>query len=782
MTEESKEKSASGKEVVEQRLKPSLIRRRAKVVEEPPQIEEKAAQPAESGAPVSEIKTEEKAPPPAEAAQEKPKGPKLGLVAPPPAKPQPAEPAKPRIGVVGFIGEVVPEVREGWKERLKKGPKKKKSREELEMESIQRIGGLKQFAGQVIEEEVVTEKVAAPGAVEERVFKPLPSMRRKKTVRHEFKKTQITERKAIKKVIRIEDGITVTGFSQATGIKTSELIRKLMGLGLMVTANQQIDVDTATLLATEHGYTVEHTAFKEEDVLAVPDAHVSVGNLSSRAPVVTVMGHVDHGKTSILDAIRKTRVVDKEAGGITQHIGAYEVKLTKGYITFLDTPGHEAFTSMRARGAQATDIVVLVVAADDGIMPQTVEAIDHAKAAEVPIIVAINKMDLPAARPDVVKKNLTEHGLLPEEWGGETICVPTSARNKEGIDKLLEMILLQAEMLELKADATLRPKGIVIEARLDKARGPVASVLIQEGTLKTGQNVVCGVHSGKVRAMFDGDGIQCKEAGPSKPVEITGLSGVPDAGDLIVGVDSEQGAKLVSEIRAQKLREQSLRKGVRLSLEDLQTKVASGELKELAIILKTDVQGSVEAIADALKKLSTEQVEVKIIHTGVGGVTESDVLLAKASEAVIIGFNVVADQIAQAAADREGIGVRSYRIIYDLVDDVRKAMEGLLAPELIEKIIGRADVREVFHISKVGTIAGCSVTNGQILRSARVRLLRDQAIVFEGKLASLKRFKDDVREVAEGYECGIGIEGFNDLKQGDQIVAFIIEKKAATLL
>jgi translation initiation factor IF-2 len=781
MTEESKEKVVVGKGVVEQRLKPSLIRRRAKVTETPEPPPETPVEVQEGSAPETTAETGSVQPAETNAEVSEPK---LGVIAPPPqvsTSPKPAVEQRPHLGVVGFIGDVVPEVREGWKDRLKKAPKKKKSRAELEMESIQRAGGLKHFVDQVLDE-VPAEKPAAPHVVmEERVFQPVPSGRRKRTVRREFRKTQVTERRAIKKVIRIEDRITVSGLSQAIGVKASDIIKKLMGSGLMVTANQTIDVETATLLAGEHGYTVEHTAFNEEDVLAVPDAHVSVDNLMSRAPVVTVMGHVDHGKTSILDAIRKTKVVDKEAGGITQHIGAYEVNLAKGSITFLDTPGHEAFTSMRARGAQATDIVVLVVAADDGIMPQTIEAIDHAKAAEVPIIVAINKMDLAQAKPDVVKKELTEHGLLPEEWGGETICVPTSARTKDGIEKLLEMILLQAEMLELTADPTLRPKGIVIEARLDKSRGPVASILVQEGTLRAGQSVVCGVNSGRIRAMFDADGFPCEEAGPSKPVEIIGLSGMPDAGDMVIGVDSEQSAKLVSEIRAQKLREQSLRKGVRFSLEDLQTKVTSGESKELPIILKTDVQGSVEAISEAVKKLSTDQVRLKIIHSGVGGVTESDVLLARASEAAIIGFNVLADQIAEATAEREGVGIRTYRIIYDLVDDVRKAMEGLLAPELSEKIIGRAEIREIFNISKVGTIAGCQVTNGVIQRSARVRLLRDQAIVFEGKLASLKRFKEDVREVAEGYECGMSIENFNDIKQGDQIVAYIIEKKAATL-
>jgi len=780
MVEESKEKMIGSKEVVEKRIKPSIIRRRTKAVEPlpeevPQKVEEVGAPPAPGGLETTQ------APATAQAAEHIPAEAAAKTVAQPVAPEKPKVETGPQIGVVGFIGDVVPEVREGWKERLKRGPKRKKSREELEMESIQRAGGLRHYADLVLEEPVVEKPVAPAPVAEERVFEPVPSARRRKAIRREFKKTAITTPKAIKKVIRIEEGITVAGLSQTMGIKSADLIKKLIGLGMMVAANQQIDVDTATLLATDYGYTVEKTAFKEEEVLAVPDAHVSVENLAPRAPVVTVMGHVDHGKTSILDAIRKTKVVDQEAGGITQHIGAYEVKLERGTITFLDTPGHEAFTHMRARGAQATDLVVLVVAADDGVMPQTVEAIDHAKAADVPIIVAINKIDLPGARPDVVKKALSEHGLIPEEWGGETICVLTSARNKEGIDKLLEMILLQAEMMELKADPTLRPKGIVVEARLDKSRGPVATILVQEGKLKVGGNVVCGVHSGKVRAMFDASGHPCSEALPSKPVEVVGLTGVPDAGDLFVGVENEQSAKLVAELRHQKMRESTLRKGVRLSLEDLQSRVAAGELKELPIILKCDVQGSVEAISDALVKLSTDQVELRIIHKGVGAVTESDVILAKASEAVIIGFNVLPDQIAQQTAELEGIGIRTYRIIYDLVGDVRKAMEGLLAPELIEKIIGRAEVRDVFHISKVGTIAGCMITSGNVLRSAHVRLLRDQAIVFDGKLASLKRFKDDVREVAEGYECGMALENFNDIKQGDQIVAYIIEKRAAVL-
>jgi translation initiation factor IF-2 len=784
MTEETKTKLTEGAKVVEKRIKPSVIRRRAAKVEEapPPPLKEEAkavpapegviAPPAEAVKAVEEIKEGIKAEAPAE---KKP----VEIAAGKPAEAKKEEKPHAAIGVVGHITEVVPSLKEEWKDRLKKGPRRRKSRAELEMDTIKRAGGLKHFADLVVEE-VIEEPAAAP-AVEERVFEPAPTGRKKKGVRRQFKQTQITVPKAIKKIIRVEEGITVSSLSQAMGVKSSELIKKLMNLGLMMTANQLIDAETAALLAQDYGFNVEHTAFKEEDVLAVPEAHVSVKNLAPRSPVVTVMGHVDHGKTSILDVIRKTHVADQEAGGITQHIGAYEVSLTQGSITFLDTPGHEAFTTMRARGAQATDIVVLVVAADDGVMPQTIEAIDHAKAAGVPIVVAINKIDLPAARPEVVMKALAERNLVPEEWGGDTIFVRTSARTKEGIDKLLEMILLQAEVLELKADFTVRPKGVIVEARLDKAKGPVATVLIQEGKLEVGQYVVCGMHSGRVRGMTSADGRPCKQAWPSKPVEITGLSGVPDAGDLMIGVQDEKSAKLVSELRQQKTREASLRQGIRFSLEDLQRKAAAGELQELLVILKTDVQGSIEAISDALAKLSTDQVKVKILHSGVGNINESDVLLAKASEAIIIGFNVMPDQMAQQTAELEGVEIRTYRIIYELLDEMRKAMAGLLAPALVEKILGRAEVREIFRISKIGTIAGCLVSSGSILRSANARLLRDQGIIFDGRISSLKRFKDDVREVKEGFECGIGLENFNDVKVGDTIVAYIIEKKAATL-
>lgn len=795
-------------QVEEQRVKPTLIRRRAKKAPEvladaaasgsgalegsqtaslaetsaPQKIQDaiKAAESAKSKAEAATARA-----PASEAAKQKAaEGGAVSIDGVRLSKPSEAER---KIGVVGFInlGTVQPvKVVEDWREKQKRGPKKKKSRAELELEAIQRAGGLKQYA-KTVEEEVLApvsgDEISAPVA-EERIFQPGPSSRRRKVQRKEFKKTEITAPRAIKKVIRMEEGITVSGLSQSLGVKAGELIKKLMNLGLTVTVNQSIDVDTATLIAGEYGFTVEHTAFKEEDILVEPEASVSIDNLAPRAPVVTVMGHVDHGKTSILDVIRKANVAEGEAGGITQHIGAYEVKLPKGKITFLDTPGHEAFTMMRARGAEATDIVVLVVAADDGIMPQTIEAIDHAKAAGVPVIIAVNKIDKPEAQPERVKQSLTEYGLVPEEWGGETICVPTSAKKKTGIDKLLDMVLLQSEMLELKADPTIRPKGIVLEARLDKGRGPVASVLVQEGTLKVGQYVVCGMFDGKVRAMLDWEGKPVKEAGPSKPVEIQGLSGVPSASDEMVGVDNDRSAKLVAEQRAARLRERQLTKTVHVSLEDLAKQLADGEVKELNVVLKTDVHGSLEAITDALAKISTEQVKLKVLHTGVGGITESDVLLASASDAIVFGFNVYPDGKAKDAADREGVEIRSYKIIYEMLDEVRKAMEGLLAPEEKEVWLGRAEVREVFKITKVGAIAGCHVVQGKIQRNAQVRLLRDQVMVFDGKLASLKRFKDDVKEVTEGYECGMGIENFNDLKVGDVIEAYIIEKKAAVLL
>lgn len=697
---------------------------------------------------------------------------------------------KPKIGMVGHINDFVTPgavKKETWKERVAQVPptsRKRKSQAELEEENIRRAGGLLHYADVVVGTEDVLEGAAAPEeAVEapviDRVFQPRHMQRKRKKSKVQGRPSTVEPK--VKKVIRIEEAITVSELSQATGHRTGEIIKRLMDLGVMATANQRIEFETASLIAQEFGYIVEHTAFKEADLLELSEAQVSSGNLIHRSPVVTVMGHVDHGKTSLLDAIRKASVAEKEAGGITQHIGAYQVQIPKGTITFIDTPGHAAFTSMRARGAQATDIVILVVAADDGVMPQTIEAISHAQAAKVPIIVAVNKIDKPGAKPERISQMLNEHGLLTEEWGGDVICVPTSAKTKVGIDKLLEMILLQAEMLELKADPNIRPKGVVLEAHLDKGRGPVATVLVQEGTLKVGQYMVCGQHYGKVRAMNDAVGKSVKEAGPSVPVEVLGLSGVPESGDEAVGVADEQKAKLVTETRSTRMRSASLAGQATSSLEDLHRRITEQGMEELVVVLKADVHGSIEAVADSLSKLSTDKVKVRVLHKAVGGIVENDVMLAAASKAIVLGFNVKPDAKAREAAARNGVEIRSYRIIYEIIDDVKKAMEGLLAPEEIEQVLGQAEVREVFKVSKIGQIAGCNVRSGKVVRNAKARLLRDQVVVFEGNITSLKRFKDDAREVLEGYECGIGLENYNDIKVGDIIEAYMIEKRAVSL-
>ncbi|MEZ4599261.1 MAG: translation initiation factor IF-2 [Syntrophotaleaceae bacterium] len=599
-------------------------------------------------------------------------------------------------------------------------------------------------------------------------------------------KTEVTVSKAIKRIIRISDVITVGELAKRMGVKGKDLIKELMRQGTMVTINHPLDFETAALLASEFHYEVENVAFDEEVILedtgglkaGEPEV---VGELQIRPPVVTIMGHVDHGKTSLLDAIRTTNVTAGEAGGITQHIGAYDVEMDGRKITFLDTPGHEAFTAMRARGAQVTDIVVLVVAADDGVMPQTREAINHSKAAGVPIIVAINKIDKPDANPDRVKQELTEFQLVPEDWGGETIFVEVSAKQQTNLDELLEMILLQAEVLELKSNPAKRAKGVIVEARLDKGRGPVATVLVQEGTLRTGDPVVTGIYHGRVRTMTNDRGILVEEAGPSSPVEVTGLSGTPEAGDTFHAVESEKAAKDVASHRQRKLREAELASSSKISLEQLYARLQEGEVKELKVILKADVQGSVEAVKDSLGKLSTEACRLVVIHGAVGGITESDVSLASASDAIILGFNVRPESKASAQAEAEGVDIRLYNIIYDAVADVRNAMEGLLAPTYREKHLGRVEVRETFHVSRVGTIAGCYVTEGKVIRGSQVRLVRDNIVVWEGKMSSLKRFKDDVREVASGYECGISLENFNDIKIGDIIEAFEMEAVKSTL-
>ncbi|HMF51854.1 MAG TPA: translation initiation factor IF-2 [Candidatus Saccharimonadales bacterium] len=589
----------------------------------------------------------------------------------------------------------------------------------------------------------------------------------------EVRRTEITVPRASKRVVRISEVITVADLSREMGVKAGEVIKKLMAMGMMATINQVLDADTATLIASEFDHQVENVAFDVDSALEVEHpVEEDETALTTRPPVVTIMGHVDHGKTSLLDAIRSTNVTAQEHGGITQHIGAYHVQVDGRSVTFLDTPGHEAFTAMRARGAKVTDIVVLVVAADDGVMPQTVEAINHARAAEVPIIVAVNKIDRPDANLEKVKRGMSEYGLAAEDWGGDTVFAPVSAKTHEGIPHLLEMLLLQADILELKANPDKLARGTIIEAKLDRGRGPVATVLVQEGTLRGGDAFVCGAFYGKVRAMIDDHGHKVETAPPSSPVEILGLQGVPQAGDSFVAVTDEAKARQVAEYRQSKQRETELVKSSKVSLEELYDQIKTGDVKELRVVLKADVQGSVEAVSDALGRLSTGEVKLKVLHGSVGGITESDILLAAASNAIVIGFNVRPEAKGAALAAKEGVEVRLYTIIYEAVADVRAAMEGLLEPTFREQIHARFEVRQIFNIAGVGSIAGGYVTDGKLSRGNLVRLLRDQVVVHEGKLASLKRFKDDVREVAAGYECGLSLESYQDIKQGDVIEAY----------
>jgi translation initiation factor IF-2 len=580
--------------------------------------------------------------------------------------------------------------------------------------------------------------------------------------------------KAIKRRIKVDDNIVLSDLAKRLGVKAGEIIKVLMGMGTMAGVNQSIDYETAALIAAEFNYEVERAAF-EEDTILKPVEDEPEKRLS-RAPVVTIMGHVDHGKTSLLDAIRKTRITETEAGGITQHIGAYYVRTERGAIAFLDTPGHEAFTAMRARGAKVTDLVVLVVAADDGVMPQTVEAINHARAANVPIIVAVNKIDKPGSDPERVKRALIDRGLTPEEWGGTTIFVNVSAKQETGIDQLLEMILLQAEVMELKANPDKLARGHVVEAKIDSGRGPVATVLVSEGTLHAGDPVVCGVHSGKIRAMLDDTGQPLDAAGPSIPVEILGLSGVPMAGDEFVAVVDERSAKQISLHRMQKQRARDLTQASRPNLENLFERMKQGEVKELNLIIKADVHGSIEALSDALTKLSNAEVKVNVVHAASGTISESDVSLATVSDAIIIGFNVRPTPKVQAQAAEESVDMRFYNVIYDVINDVKAAMTGLMASRFEERFLGSAEVREVFQIPKIGAIAGSYVTDGRLERGRSLRLVRDGVVVCEGKNSSLRRFKDDVREVQSGYECGIGIENFNDIKVGDRIEFYYMEE------
>ncbi|MBI1911869.1 MAG: translation initiation factor IF-2 [Deltaproteobacteria bacterium] len=801
MTEKEKEKQT--KEVEEKRIKPSVIRRRSAPkpvpVEEPVQPVVPAAAKAEEAPVITQ---------PAAEAQ-----PKVEVKAPEikaevkPAVEKKEEAAKPPLRKPLIKGKVE-ERKEAPKKTTPKKVKEKSAQEILAELKIEEAEEAKEVT--VVPPVAVEEKPEAAAATvkKEKVFEKEPELKKffapkrpgkkdkfqsKEAQRkaaaqaaaqqpRAMKKTEITVPKAAKRVIRIVDAISVADLSQKLGVKASEIIKKLMGLGIMATVNQLIDIDAVSLIAQEYEYEVESVAVLEESLME-PGAEGSeaTGELTHRAPVVTVMGHVDHGKTSLLDAIRKTNVVRGEAGGITQHIGAYHVHLDKGDVTFLDTPGHEAFTAMRARGAKATDIVVLVVAADDGVMPQTIEAINHAKAANVPIIVAINKIDLPQADPSRIKQELTQFGLVSEEWGGETIFIEVSAKKGINIKELLEMILLQSEVLELKANPTSPARGVVVEAKLDKGRGPVSTVLIQDGTLSVGDAIVTGTSYGRIRAMISDWGKRINEAGPSMPIEILGLSGVPLAGETFAVVKDEATAKQIATIRQKKSLEKERMKTAKVSLNDLYDKINKGEVKELNLVIKADVQGSIEAVKETLGKLSTEAIKIKIIHSAVGGINEGDVMLAAASEAIVIGFNVRPEQKAQALAEKENVDLRLYTIIYNLVDEIRSAMEGMLAPVVHEEALGRAEIRDVIRITKVGNVAGCFVTDGKVVRNAKVRLVRDNVVIYDGKLSTLKRFKDDVKEVATGYECGLTIDGYSDIKVGDVLEFYLLKEEAAKL-
>jgi len=607
--------------------------------------------------------------------------------------------------------------------------------------------------------------------------------REEKVLRRPTVRREEPARPAEGKQITIAEGITVKELSEKLGLKASLVIKKLVDKKVFATINQTLDVKLAEEVAREFGAEVTQVSFEQEAQTQLELEHGPEDqDLVRRPPVVTVMGHVDHGKTSLLDAIRESNVAEREAGGITQHIGAYAVEKDGRKIVFIDTPGHEAFTRMRARGAKVTDIVVLVVAADDGVMPQTLEAIDHARAAGVPMVVAINKIDKPDAQPERVKQQLSDRGLVPEEWGGETVMVPVSARTRQNLALLLEMILLVADMQELKANPNRPAVGTVLEARLDKGRGPVATALVSNGTLRVGDYVICGAVFGKVRAMFDDRGVPVSEAGPSMPVEVLGLDSLPDVGETMQVVTDTAKAKQIVMYREAKAREQSLARTARASLEQLHAQLKEGETKELLLVVKADVRGTAEVLTETLQKLSNEKVQIRVIHTGVGAITENDVLLASASNAVIIGFNVRPDRNAAAVAEQEKVDIRLHTVIYELTDEIKRAMAGMLEPVVKEVYRGRAEVRQTFRISKVGTVAGCVVVDGYLSRASEVRVLRDNVVVYTGKIASLKRFKDDAHEVKAGLECGVAVENFNDIKPGDVLEAFVREQVALEAL
>jgi translation initiation factor IF-2 len=810
----------SEKEIVEKRVKPTVIRRRARTLEvkvetPPPPLavvepevapevvkgkipkikgEEEKAQPElkvpKKAVEEKELEKEEKPPTRPTRVGKKKEGheePTVSVEAKAEIKeirsPKPVEGVPPSVALKesGKSAEVK---KEGEEPKSKEVPLKKVEVKLLEKEELlerERLGPAKKKGfikkRKRIEERMLGEdevegekgegKEAAPS------FRPFRPMKRKVVLKTP-KKTEVTVPKPIKRIIRIAEVIAVGDLAKRMGVKGGELIKKLMEMGVLVNINQLIDADVASLVASEFGYEVEKVSLERQELLERKEDLPE--QLKPRPPVVTIMGHVDHGKTMLLDSIRKTNVMGGEAGGITQHIGAYDVQLENGQVVFIDTPGHEAFTAMRARGAQVTDVVVLVVAADDGMMPQTKEAIDHARAAKVPIVVAINKIDKPTANSEKVKKDLSEYGLVPEQWGGNTLFAEVSAKQKTGIKELLDLILLQAEVLELRANPDKPARGVIIESKLDKGRGPVATLMVQEGTLKTGDAFIAGSHYGRVRAMLNDKGQKIEEAHPSIPMEVVGFTDIPEAGETFIVVSEERMAKQISLYRQEKIREKELSKLSKVSLEELYDKIKKGEVKELNVIIKADVQGSIEAVKEALKKLSTDAVKVNILHDAVGGITETDVNLASASNAIIIGFNVRPGPKAQILADQEHVDVRTYSVIYDAITDIKNALEGLLEPTYKEHILGRAQVIQVFNVRKVGTVAGSLVTDGKVVRGSHARLLRDNVVVYDGRIGSLRRFKDDMKDCSQGLECGIGIENFNDIKLGDVIESYEMEE------
>lgn len=691
----------------------------------------------------------------------------------PPEKPKVKEPAAPADETVPKPGETPTAAAPAAAEEEEEVKIPERYRKEIEVEKIEKF---KTKPG--MQRAFQTIRKIEPKRWQDQ--RPIKRGGRTRTYHAEDRKPQIQPAAPRKKILKLQEGTTVKEFSELISVKLSDVIKKFMELGYMPTINQPVDTDAALLIAENFGVKLELAAIEEDTV--DQETPEDLTNLIPRPPVITIMGHVDHGKTSLLDAIRETKVTESEAGGITQHIGAYKVNLASKDIVFLDTPGHEAFTSMRARGAKVTDIVVLVVAADDGVMPQTVEAINHAKAASVPIIVAVNKIDKPEANPSKVKNELSERGVISEEWGGQNIFVEVSAKKRLGIEHLLEMILLQADVMELKANPDKHARGTIIEAKLDRGRGPVATVLVQSGSLRIGDAFIAGSHAGKVRALIDDTGRRISEAGPSTPVEVIGFSDVPSSGDIFTVVEDEKRARQIALSRQQKLKLAEIARSRKLTLDELYAKIKEGEIRELFIIIKGDVQGSVEALKDALENITHPQVKVKVIHSSVGGINESDVMLATASSAIIIGFNVRPELKASQVAEKEGVDIRLYNVIYEAIEDVKKALEGLLEPTLREKALGRAEVRQIFPISRIGTVAGCYVVDGYMSRSCDgIRVIRDNIVVYEGKIGSLKRFKDDVKEVQTGYECGIMVENFNDIKVGDILENYIIEKIATKL-